>query len=156
MSAGREKLETFPILFWIGLGLFVVYCSHKLGIGTLRSPGPGFMPFLLGCFLSIVSLWFLVGSFRQKEESLALPAEQQGQINLLRLACVLIALFAYSFFFEKLGFLIATLLMLVILFRSMGTGFRTAMIAAAVTAFASYFLFTSIGIRFPKGVLKGL
>ena len=161
MSTSEQRHESIPILFWIGLGCFVMFFSCKLGLGRLHNPGPGFVPFLLGLLLSIVSAFFLVGTIRSKKEPQPMGqpesgADAAGHVNLVKLGTVLATLFAYSLLFETLGYLIATLLMSIILFRTMGLKWPMALLAAALTAFLSYFLFTSLGVLFPKGILKGL
>ena len=153
MNIDKNRYQIIPILVWIGLGLFVMVCSYKLGIGRLQSPGPGFLPFFLGLFLSAISFCFLLGSLRKREGRYGRVKEEQGQINPGRLGSVLVSLFAYPLLFETMGFLISTLLMLILLFRCMNKRWSSVLIASALTVLVSYFLFTSLGIRFPKGIL---
>ena len=155
MNPNKNKYGIIPILFWTGLGLFVMFFSYKLGLGGLRNPGPGLMPFLLGFFLFLVSLYFLVTFLYKKVGRDGVVKEKQSQINYVRLCLVLASLFAYSLIFETLGFLITTLLILIILFRTTNNRWYAVLIASVLTAFVSYFLFTYLGIRFPKGILKG-
>lgn len=156
MKTNTNKYQIIAIFFWIGLGFFVMIFSYKLSLGKLHSPGPGLMPFLFGLFLTIISFYILVRSLYKKEDRYEMVKEEQGQINLGRLGLVLVSIFAYPLLFETLGFLITTSLTLIILFRSMNNRWYTVLIASALTALVSYFLFTSLGIRFPKGILKGL
>lgn len=158
MNAITHKLHIIPIFFWIGLGLFVMFFSYQLDLGSFHNPGPGFMPFLLGFFLCIISFCFLLQFLRKKEDrgGAAAVNEAQGQINFGKLCIVLASLFAYPLLFEPLGFLITTLLILISLFRSMNNRWSSVLLASVITALVSYFIFTYLGIRFPKGILKGL
>jgi hypothetical protein len=69
---------------------------------------------------------------------------------------VLASLFVYPLLLERLGYLITTLLVLIILFRSMNNRWSSVLLASVLTVLVSYLLFTYLGIRFPKGILKGL
>src|SRR4030042_3849660 len=154
MNLNKSKYGIIPIFFLIGLGLLVMILSYSLGLGGLHNPGPGLMPFLLGFFLFLASIYFLITFFYKKASGDGVVKEEQGQINYVRLCMVLASLFAYSLLFETLGFLITTLLILIILFRSTNNRWYAVLIASVLTAFISYVLFSYLGIRFPKGILK--
>ena len=140
----------------MGLGLFVMVLSHQLGLGGLHNPGPGFMPFLLGCFLCTTSFYTLLTSPRKREESGGAAKDERGQIDFGKLCLVLASLFAYPLLLERLGYLITTLLILIILFRTMNNRWSSVLLASVLTVLISFLLFTYLGIRFPKGILKGL
>ena len=44
LGKGMGKADQFSSIFWLILGLAVVYGSNRLGLGTLTHPGPGFFP----------------------------------------------------------------------------------------------------------------
>jgi len=50
-------------IIWIFLGLAICWMSYLLGIGEPSSPGSGFIPFLTGCFLTLLSTINLVNIF---------------------------------------------------------------------------------------------
>jgi putative tricarboxylic transport membrane protein len=156
MKTVTHKYQIIPIFVWIGLALFVMILSYQLGLGGLHNPGPGLMPFLLGCFLCITSFYVLLTSFRKREERGKAAKEEQGQIRFGKLCLVLASLFAYPLLLERLGYLITTLLILIILFRSMSNRWSSVLLASVLTVLVSYLIFTYLGIRFPKGILKGL
>jgi putative tricarboxylic transport membrane protein len=156
-TRNRTNYQIIPVLFWIGLGFFVMILSHNLGLGGLRNPGPGLMPFLLGFFLCMVSFYVLILSLRRKEETdSAAQTEQGGQVRLGKLCLVLASLFVYALLLEPLGFLVTTFLVLVILFRTLNSRWRPVLVASVLTALTAYFLFSYLGVQFPKGILKGL
>ena len=156
-TRNRTSYQIIPVLFWIGLGIFVMILSHNLGLGGLRDPGPGLMPFLLGFFLCMVSFYVLILSLRRKEETdSAAQTEQGGQIHLGKICLVLASLFVYALLLEPLGFLVTTFLVLVILFRTLDNRWSSVLLASVLTVVVSYLIFTYLGIRFPMGILKGL
>jgi putative tricarboxylic transport membrane protein len=149
-----KKYAIFPALFWVGLSLFVIIFSYRMGLGGFHNPGPGLMPFLLGLLLLPISLYLLISSVLRKKERDEAPEEEQGQTNYRQMGIILISLFVYAFLLERLGFLIATFVFLVLLFRGVGNRWITVLAASVVTVLAAYFVFTFFGVRFPEGVLR--
>jgi putative tricarboxylic transport membrane protein len=141
-------------LFWIGLGVFVMFYSYNLGLGRFNNPDSGLMSFLLGVILVLLSLCSLIISLLKKARDEGTSKEEQSQTNYRKIGLVLIALFMYSFILEKLGFVITTWIFLFLLFRSMGNRWITTFIASTFTVLATYFVFTFLGVRFPPGIFR--
>ncbi len=141
-------------LFWLGFGIFITIFSYRLGLGRFNSPDSGLMSFLLGLILVLLSLYSLISSLFKKAGDRELPKEGGSRTQYGKIALVLIALFMYSFILEKLGFLLTTWIFLFLLFKSMGNRWATTLIASTFTVFATYFVFTFFGVRFPPGVFR--
>jgi len=141
-------------LFWIGLGVFVMIFSYKLGLGRFSNPDSGLMSFLLGLILVLLSLYSLVISLLKKSGEEGPPKEARSQTNYGKIALVLVALVMYSFILEKLGFVITTWIFLFLLFRSMGNRWITTLIGSTFTVLATYLVFTFFGVRFPPGIFR--
>lgn len=149
------KHHKVVIGFWIGLGLFVTVFSYRLGLGTLHSPGPGLMPFILGILLLVVSSYMLVVSFSEPRGKREFSTAEASPVNIPKLGLVLVSLLVCAFLLETLGYLIATFLLLVVLFPSAGSrDWRFILIASALAVCLTYFVFGSFGLRFPTGVLE--
>ena len=148
-----KKYHIIPTLFWVGLSLFVMTFSRRLGIRGFHNPGPGLTPFVLGLLLFLVSLYVLIISLLKKGGDDETPGEGQSRTNYGKIGLVLVALFAYAFLLERLGFLITTWIFLFLLFRSVGNRWVTALVASISTVLATYFVFTFFGVRFPPGIL---
>jgi len=127
--------------------------SRRLGIRGFHNPGPGLTPFVLGLLLFLVSLYVLIISLLKKGGDDETPGEGQSRTNYGKIGLVLVALFAYAFLLERLGFLITTWIFLFLLFRSVGNRWVTALVASISTVLATYFVFTFFGVRFPPGIL---
>ncbi len=66
-------------LVWLAVGLVTVYGSFPLGLGTLREPGPGFLAFLAGSFVSLIAIIIFLQSFiRWRGVSLDLAVHWEG------------------------------------------------------------------------------
>ena len=150
----EKKYHIIPILCWIGLGFFLMILSYKLGLGRLHNPGPGLMPFLVGVFLLLTSLFFLKASLFRKGIRDETGEEEPGQTNFLKIGIVLVSLFAYAFLLEILGYCVVTFLVLFFLFRSMGSKWSFSLVVSVLTVLITYFLFTYLGIRFPWGIFS--
>ena len=155
MTVNMKKYHVIVIVFWIGLSLFVTVFSYRLGLGRFHTPGPGLMPFIAGILLLIVSLYLFIVSFSKTSGKQEISKEEPGQTNFVNIGFVLLSLLAYTLLLETLGYLITTFLVLIMLFRSAGSKrWSSVLIASALAAFLTYFVFTSFGLRFPTGILQ--
>jgi len=143
-----------PIVFWILLSLFIMFFSRSIGLGEFRSPGPGLMPFLVGLFLLLISLYALIRSLLRRSGREKTLNREGSKIHFRKIGLVLFLLLAYALLLEKIGYLITAFLMLVFLFRSADSkGWRFVLITSTVTALITYVFFTYLGLRFPPGIL---
>lgn len=152
----NKKYEIVPAIFWIFLSIFVVVSSYKLKLGSFHNPGPGLMPFLLGLLLLLVSIFIAGRSFSKKQTGNDIAEEiVPSKVNFGKLVLVSGSLVIYALLVERLGFLVSTLLLLLFLFKAAGVPKWKFVLAASVfTVIVIYLIFTSLGIRFPKGVFK--
>ncbi|MEW6669589.1 MAG: tripartite tricarboxylate transporter TctB family protein [Thermodesulfobacteriota bacterium] len=151
MQKPSTKYPIIPFLFWGLLGILAMLLSRKLDLGSFHKPGPGLVPFLLGLVLLVTSLYPIIMSFASKREASLSAKEVRAPANYRKMIFVLFCMLLYSFLFERLGFVISTSCFLVCLFRGMGNRWSSALIGSAITVLATYFLFTLLGIRFPRG-----
>jgi 4-hydroxybenzoate polyprenyltransferase len=106
-----KKYHPIIIAIWIGLSLCLIVFSYKLGLGKLRSPGPGLMPFSIGGLLLLISLCLLmVDLFKKSAEDK--PSEEQRKVNFKKVGMVAASLILYGLLLERLGFPVTTLWLL--------------------------------------------
>jgi putative tricarboxylic transport membrane protein len=143
-----------PVSFWILLSLFILFFSRNIGLGEFRAPGPGLMPFLVGLFLLLISLYALVQLLSKRSDREGASTREGSVIHFRKTGLVLFFLIAYALLLEKIGYLITAFLILVFLFRSAGSkGWRFVLIISGVTTLVTYLFFTYLGLRFPAGYL---
>ena len=141
-----HNLIAFLFLF----ALAAVFCvkSLSLGIGSLRNPGAGFVPFGSAALVACLSLVIFVKSLGEKK------VELQFGKGWKKCAWVLGSLLFYYFFLEKLGFPVTAF---VLIFSSLSLQSRKwvrIFVATLVTVLLSYVIFQSwLGVRLPKGIL---
>ena len=134
--------------FFFGLSLLMLWESVRLGIGSSMEPGPGFLPFCAGAILAVLSASFAYAGrgFRKSQ-----------QPHARRVIVALTAVFIYSLVLNYLGFIIATFLLVAVLFH-LGEPRRWWVLiamSAAVTFLAYFFFGTVLHVFFPKGLWGG-
>ncbi len=142
----------------VGIALILIgflFCigSLRLGIGKLNSPGPGFLPLIAGGLLILLSLGTISEGRRIKRAESTSPLFK-GKRSVVPFS-VLISLLVYSLVLDLLGYLLATFLMLVLLF-SIWKKQRLMVVlgASALITVVTYFFFGSfLKITLPTGFL---
>lgn len=110
----RGDLIIGGLLFLIGCGISV--CAIMTSVGNIRKPGPGFLAFLTGGGLMILSLVILLKAWR-----LSKPLSTQRGIEVPRLRNIVffsLGVVAYAYMLDHLGYLVATLLFMAFLLRA--------------------------------------
>jgi putative tricarboxylic transport membrane protein len=153
--AMEMKKEKTSSLVWLGLAILICAESlRRLSLGTFRDPGAGFLPFLSGIVLGGLALThFLQSSLRKSKANRGSVAVPERWRDLL---VVYASLLAYVFLLEPLGFLIATFLLLLVLFRTAESrpwGFILG--ASAVTSLITFLVFdVFLKCQLPRGILS--
>jgi putative tricarboxylic transport membrane protein len=147
-----RKAYLIANLVWIALAVAVCAESVRLKVGSLRAPGPAFLPFFAAMLLGILSLISLIQTWREKEESGAGP---WSGTPLVKIGLLLGVLFLYAAFLNVLGFLLGTFLLLLFLFRVVEPlGWKTVILVTVLTMGGTYLLFgVLIESSLPKGFL---
>ena len=151
-----KKRNLIVSIILLALTIATLIETRKLPIGSLSSPQVGFFPLVLAIILGILSLVFLGKTIKSKDEGKAPPWVTGGGLRPLILTTGV--LFLYGFFFEPLGYLISTLLLIGFLVGAFGTKKWWVVITVAlISTVASYLLFdTLLKASLPKGLLEGI
>jgi len=59
---GDARKSVYSSLLFLLFSVYISIESYRLGLGTLRMPGPGIFPFIAGVALGVVSLSLLFGT----------------------------------------------------------------------------------------------
>ncbi len=109
--------EAWSSLFWMMIGIIICIFSAKLTLGTLRSPGPGFLPFATGAILTGLSFIYHLQSRKTlvaDEKPKPIWKEKNRGIKML---LTVLALLIYAVTMEYIGFLMSTFVFLAFLLR---------------------------------------
>ncbi len=144
--------ERWSSLFWILIGLAICVGSLRLGMGTLHSPGPGFLPFFAGLILGILGLIvFTTTKTSLPENGEKTPMFVKGRV--LRVVLTMMSIMCYAVAMEYFGFLISTVFFLLLLLKviepqrwAVATG------ASILGALGSYLIFeVLLECQLPQG-----
>ncbi len=132
-------------LFWMGVGFFFL-SELKLNIGTLRNPGPGFLPKVMASILVLFSLFAFV-------KGLIRPLKPLREFPWRRPALAITSVFIFGLLLDFVGFLLSTFMLMFFLFsllRSKGN-WAEVFILAAATSLVSWFVFSvALSVPFPS------
>ena len=142
-----DKYNLKSGVFLLGLSLFVLWESLRAGFGTVRQPGSGFLTFCVGLLLAGLSLVLIKRGFGVKEQKL---------LHSRKVLLALVSLFAYSLLLRKLGFIIATFVLVLVLFRLPQKRRWWVLVGmSALTAGLAYLLFgVVLQVYLPQGILR--
>jgi putative tricarboxylic transport membrane protein len=96
-------------MIWLACGGFIAWTSLDYGLGSLASPGSGFITFLAGlgiCFFAIIGL---MGATLRKGKDSGWKPVLKG-LDWKKAFLVMGALAAYAFLLSPLGFILCTAL----------------------------------------------
>lgn len=148
------KADQVSPLFWLAFGLLSAYGSIKLGLGKLREPGSGLLPFLASIFICIMAGVILFQSLVLKRGFLnRLSTLWEGASWRHPLAIGLVLIF-YIISLERIGFLVTSLIMLFIIFKLVEklSWARTIVISLSFSL-GTFFLFSKIlKATLPRGI----
>ena len=146
-----QKREKITLIFWLFLSLFICIESLRLGVGSLRSPGPGFLTFGVSLFIILsVCLLFLKNTERKFAGNVA-PLFKGKKIR--DVIYTFIALFAYALLLNRLGFFLCTLFFVGFSLKMIKPqSWRIVLVMSIGVAIFSYLLFDVwLTIQLPKG-----
>jgi hypothetical protein len=140
-------------LFWLALSILVCVKSYQANLGTFHRPGPGFLPFWSGCVMGGLSLIVVITGLLRKNETGKI-ATLWREVEWGKVIIALASLFAYAFFLERAGFLVATFGLMIVLLGIVGRTRLWIRIASAfVVVSASYVFFNVwLRVRLPRGI----
>ena len=147
--------QAAAIVFWILLGAFGVFAGARLNIGTLEAPDAGLMPALAGSavvIFGVVALWQAVLENRRANAQAALaPTTSVAQMPLWAPLSAVVLLSFYAALFERVGFVPATFVLIVLLARLLGSGgWISALVLGALASSISYAVFKlGLGVPLP-------
>jgi putative tricarboxylic transport membrane protein len=144
--------ELWGGVFWACLGVFVAWSGRDLGLGRVNDPGSGFALFWLGVIMVALSGAIILAAFRDPGAPLTqLWADTRwGKILL-----VVTLLVVYGVFFESIGFVPASVALLLILMTFVDPVRPLVALPVAILApLAVYHLVTKwLKIQMPAGLM---
>jgi hypothetical protein len=127
--------------------------SLQLSVGTLRAPGSGFFPFVLGLMLMGLSAGHALRLHLAGRELPTGPeTDRKDGVSTRQVLRFMGAVVAGTALLEPLGFLLVSFLLMVALLWGLGIRWHVSGLIALPTALGSYLLFVQwLQIPLPRG-----
>ncbi len=148
-----KRFEIIAAAALAGFAGYILFESTRLRIGSFRVPQTGFFPRVLGILLVLLTLIELLRALRQPESANA-PGKIASE-GWIRIGATLATMLGFALVLERLGFLLATFFLMVLLLRAIeAPRWPKVLIVALITSLLSYGLFAwLLGVPLPAGIL---
>jgi putative tricarboxylic transport membrane protein len=139
-------------LFWILSGGLIIAGSLRLPLWEPQNPGPGFLPLSVGSLMVLLAIALLWRSLRKGEDSKTNRALTPGSLQ--KLIGTFLAILLYVPAFPRLGFIVATVPLMVFLFKYIGEmGWKISLTGGILISLSLYFIFKVwLQVQFPIGL----
>lgn len=153
-----KRLDLTSGLFWLFFSSLAFAGSLRMGIGTVESPGMGFMPAVASGLLGILSLILLTNTILKKLKDVTVTGGITAAILRRGALTVVFGVLIYAMIMPKLGYLISTFLLMTLLYwymeRNGAKGLLRSAVLSLLTTAISYYLFAVLlSCPFPAGIL---
>ncbi|MFN3743654.1 MAG: tripartite tricarboxylate transporter TctB family protein [Hyphomicrobiaceae bacterium] len=140
-------------LVWLAFGIFVAFQGYDLGLGEAREPGSGFAIFWLGLLTEAFALSIVFGAIKGGSEDLASLWRGTRWPKVL---LVVVLLLVFGFLFETIGFVLCSLVLLLVLMRVVDpVPWPTALLVSFGATFGTWYALNKLlMIQLPNGWLS--
>ena len=148
-----DNTELWSGLVALALSLFVVWAGIDMGMGTINDPGSGYVLVYAGLLMILFSAIMLYSAVKDGGPTfLSLWRDVLWTKPLI----VIALLIAFTLAFETLGFLISTIILLMVLLRVIDPvpWVRATTIAVLVPLVCWYVLVKLLLIQLPSGIFQ--
>ena len=130
------------------IACIAIFEASKLPFGSVRAPDAGFFPLSLSILLLIFAVGIVLNSFMSNPQRTEFSA-RSWYVVIAALAFVI-----YAVSLEKAGFVLATVIIMLIFMRGLGgMTWARALLIAIPSVLLSYFAFVQLGVPLPRGPL---
>lgn len=156
MRIKNKKKETITASAMLIFSMVYLYASLGLQLGTVRNPGAGFLPLLVGLGLLVSSCLYLYQVVRQPRA--VFDEEKSVKERHLRVpAGIAAVVFVYPLLLQQLYFILTTALCLLVLFRLLRfKGWTFSLLAALSISVLIFLFFFRAGVILPNGAVEQL
>ena len=147
-----SKVQRITGALFTVLGVYVAFYSFaKLGVGTMRRPGPGLFTLICGAGIMIMSLMWLITQWKDKDETLFFEEKGAWIPPSLGVAITLI----YALLITPLGYTLSTLVFIVLWQVVIARArLRTVILFGVIGSAVMFVLFELLlGVPLPNGFI---
>jgi len=159
MEKGKRKKDLISSISLLSVGIIYAGLSLRLPFWSGTGPQEGFFPLTIAAIMIGMSLFLLVQSLSSNPP---LRAEKGGEepenevFNRSRVLAYGIWMTLYAVFFERVGFLITSILFLLLIMKyTEKQSWKMTISVGAASILGSYLLFVYfLGVPLPKGLMQ--
>lgn len=127
---------------------FAIYEASHLPFGSIWAPDAGFFPLTLSVLLLILAVIILLGSYFGR------PAQAEFSTRSYYIVIAATALIIYALVLQTVGFVVATIVILLLMMRGFGAmSWKSALLITVPAVLVSYLGFLELGVPLPRGLL---
>ena len=140
-------------LVWLAFGAFIAYQGYELGLGHTHEPGSGFAIFWLGLLIAAFSLSIILSAVQEGSEDIA---SLWKDTRWGRVLLIILLLLVFGFLFEAIGFIVCSLVLLLVLMRLVDpVPWTTALVTSIGATFGVWYTLSKLLlIQLPNGLLS--
>ena len=159
IDSGQRRDFLSGMVFLV-IGILTILLAIQHPIWTISGPGEGFFPLLTGLIIIGSSLVVMTPTLRiyirQEEARKAVNAEQQESTDMFKVFSYGILMILYGISFEAVGFLMDTVVFLVLILKFVERrGWASSLLYAFSVTIVSYVLFAYLlSVNLPKGLIR--
>ena len=145
--------ELWTGLLGLALGAFVIWSGLKLKLGTINDPGSGYVLFYTGILMCLFAASISIAAVTEGGPTFG---SRWDDARWTKPVVIIASLIAYSFALDQLGFLIATIPLLLLLLRAIDPVRWTLAIPLAILAPLGvwWVLKHALLIQLPSGIFE--
>ena len=154
MSRGL-RADTMTAALMLAVAGYIIHQGLELEVGASNNPGSGFILFWTGLIMAGLSAAVLV-------QSLLPTGDRTGALQVFaglrwgKILYVTVLLIAYTAVLPTLGFIIATAILLIVLFKTVEPqSWMVAIVGSALTTGTAWLVFVRwLGTQLPSGIFE--
>jgi putative tricarboxylic transport membrane protein len=151
----RLRADTATSLIALGISGFIAWQGRELGLGRASDPGSGFILFWTGAIMTLLSGALLVRSLAPAAAGQHGLGEPFAGLRWGKVLYVVGLMLLYAAVVETFGFILTTLVLLLVLFKTVEPqSWLVAVAGSALTTFGAWAVFVAwLGTQLPVGTL---
>lgn len=152
----RLRADTVTALLALALAIYIAFEGKAMGLGHASDPGSGYIQFWTGLIMAGLAITQLVHSLLPSADKYSLGSVF-ADIRWGKVLYVTALLVIYTALLEYLGFILATFILLVVLFKTVEPqGWVISIVGSAITTLVAWGVFVYwLGTQMPAGSLLG-
>ncbi len=146
------RSDIYSSTFWLLFAIYIAVESYRLGLGKWDDPGAGYFPFGAALLFAAMALAVLVKSLKRSSRT-GTDSGVKEKLRWQNVLFVLIAMILYTFFLNRVGFVLCTFMVVVFFIKGVASQrWSKSILTAAYMAIGSYFLFNVLlNAQLPRG-----